>query len=386
MIDDAFKRERENIRAKMLKYSRAVNEGKRTDEILAADEIATPKRGDDVLKKRLEKDKNPISIVFEEEKKGRLGLKKDLIDVKLEEKTSLAKLFFSVLKKKKSPPKASNTKLAPQTNAAKKQSTNSNERLNANSPKPNSAQNTLNSAKNANSQKNPSPQNERKSQNANALKSKAQNVNLSANLQANENSQVRANSQDLHSPNSTKRRILDIKIDTQPKNSAQTKHENTAQKEDLAHSANAATPNLAHLTNATKNSVSHSPQDAQKPNLAPLSATNSHLQSRQSPQIQPKATDEDNVKVKNTLLQGHSRATQDEKNLGKNQLLFAALCIVFAVVVFVPKIYITSNIYYLSRDIAALRTQESVLSEENKELNKRLENMRFQNQILDYLE
>ncbi len=86
------------------------------------------------------------------------------------------------------------------------------------------------------------------------------------------------------------------------------------------------------------------------------------------------------------MLEGHKDATKDEKNLGKNQLLFAALCIAFAVLVFVPKIYITSNIYYLSRDIASLRTQESVLSEENKELNKKLENMRFQNQILDYLE
>lgn len=377
MIDDAFKRERENIRAKMLKYSRAVNEGKRTDEILAADEIATPKRGDDVLKKRLEKDKKPMSSVFEEEKKRRFGLKKDLIDVKLEEKTSLAKRLFSAFKKKKSPPKTSSAKLAPKTNATKKQNTNSNERLNANLPKQNSAQSISNSAKNANPQKNLNPQNERKSQNANALKSKAQNVNSGV------NSQTKAS---LHSPNLSKRRILDIKIDTQPKNSAQTKHENAMQKENSSHPANANTPNLAHLTNTIKNSVSHSPKDTQKPNLAPFSATNSHLQGWQSPQIQPKATDEDNVKAKNTLLQGHSNATQDEKNLGANQLLFAALCIVFAVVVFVPKIYITSNIYYLSRDIAALRTQESVLSEENKELNKRLENMRFQNQILDYLE
>ncbi|ELZ6621999.1 hypothetical protein UXX22_001708, partial [Campylobacter coli] len=51
-----------------------------------------------------------------------------------------------------------------------------------------------------------------------------------------------------------------------------------------------------------------------------------------------------------------------------------------------PQIYIRNQIYYLSREIATLRVEESVLDEENKDLKRRLEIMRFQNQILDYLE
>ena len=132
-------------------------------------------------------------------------------------------------------------------------------------------------------------------------------------------------------------------------------------------------PNLKDLSAKT----SQKPPKPSKPSLSDI-ATNFILQSENA--------DENSSQIKSVLLEGHKHATKDEKNLGKNQLLFAALCIAFAVLVFVPKIYITSNIYYLSRDIASLRTQESVLSEENKELNKKLENMRFQNQILDYLE
>ena len=366
MVDDAFKRERENIRAKMLKYSRAVNEGKRTDEILAAEEIAKPSKSDDVLKKRFEKDKKAMSGVFEEEKKGRLGLKKDLIDVKLEEKTSLAKRLFGAFKKKKAAPKASIAKSAPKTNAQNKQNAN----LSTNSPKPNLAQKATNSQ--------------------NALKTNSQNTrNLQTNSRTHTpqekalktNTQTNASSQSVRSSSAPKQRIFDIKIDTQGKNQA-LKPTNSVQ---------AKTPTLSKpknaepLTkNAALNSATNSPNLAHNEKPTPLaSSANARLQTRQN---SPISLDNDSVKVKNTLLQGHSKATQDERNLGKNQLLFALLCIVFAVVVFVPKIYITSNIYYLSRDIAALRTQESVLSEENKELNKKLENMRFQNQILDYLE
>ncbi len=355
MIDDAFKRERENIRAKMLKYSRAINEGKPTDDILAADdvttEIAKPKRGDDVLKKRLEKDKKTINSIFEGEKKEKFGFTKDLIDVKLEKKTSLIKRLFNAFTKKKSPP-----------NSTKSSSKSSDKKRNANS-------NTTLSKTNS-------------------------NINSSTNSPKTNSTQNASNAQNQHSPNPSKRQILDIKINTQPTSSAlkdenfvpkkHSKQDNTERlTKNLAPNSTLNSPNSASRSPSKRtNPTSRSSNETHKANSPSFSAT----QAQQSPQIQPNDIKEDSIKVKNTLLQGHSHATQDEKNLGKNQLLFAALCIAFAVLVFVPKIYITSNIYYLSRDIASLRTQESVLSEENKELNKKLENMRFQNQILDYLE
>ncbi|EOH2067888.1 hypothetical protein ACLWR4_000951, partial [Campylobacter coli] len=105
-------------------------------------------------------------------------------------------------------------------------------------------------------------------------------------------------------------------------------------------------------------------------------------------EIQPIKTEhnEDTQKVKNVLLEGFSNATKEDKNLNFNHLLFAVLFVSFALVLFVPQIYIRNQIYYLSREIATLRVEESVLDEENKDLKRRLEIMRFQNQILDYLE
>lgn len=362
MIDDAFKKERESIRAKMLKYSRAVNEGKSTDEILADEERAKPSKSDDVIKKRLEKDKK---AAFGEEKKERFAFKKDLIDVKLEEKASFAKRLFDKFKKKKNTPKASNAKPNPNTKAQTKQNTG----LNANPTKQNLAQNTLKTQNTPNPQRvakrnledirlhSPKAQNgaktspQKNSQEKSPMNSHA---NSPTNSPTRPQTTLQANLQRLRSSNLSTTQTSEAKTQTKPANSAQ----NSA-------------PLKENFVKKAENSALNSP------NL---------VQARQSPQIQLKINDEDSIKAKNALLQGHSKATQDEKNLGKNQLLFAALCIVFAVVVFVPKIYITSNIYYLSRDIAALRTQESVLSEENKELNKKLENMRFQNQILDYLE
>lgn len=98
-------------------------------------------------------------------------------------------------------------------------------------------------------------------------------------------------------------------------------------------------------------------------------------------------TETDNsAKTKSLLLDGYKEATSEVKNLNFNNLLFSILLIAFACAVFVPQIYIRNNIYYLSREIASLRSQESVLNEENKELRHGLENMKFQNQILDYLE
>ncbi|EAH8343981.1 TPA: hypothetical protein RZJ77_001117 [Campylobacter coli] len=97
-------------------------------------------------------------------------------------------------------------------------------------------------------------------------------------------------------------------------------------------------------------------------------------------------SNEDAQKVKNVLLEGFSNATKEDKNLNFNHLLFAVLFVSFTLALFAPQIYIRNQIYYLSREIGTLRVEESMLNEENKDLKRRLEIMRFQNQILDYLE
>ncbi|EGJ2097757.1 hypothetical protein IHG97_001632, partial [Campylobacter jejuni] len=102
MLEDDFIKERQNIRQKMLKFSRAINQGKPLDDDLR-DEISS----DDILRRRFKK-KTPNKFLeeFDEEyepkhtKKSNIYLKEDLINVKLEEKQSLAKKIFSKMKER----------------------------------------------------------------------------------------------------------------------------------------------------------------------------------------------------------------------------------------------------------------------------------------------
>ena len=49
----------------------------------------------------------------------------------------------------------------------------------------------------------------------------------------------------------------------------------------------------------------------------------------------------------------------------------------------VPVIYIRNEIYFLSRDIAELSTKKSVLTEENRDLNNKIEVMDYKHEISD---
>ena len=76
---------------------------------------------------------------------------------------------------------------------------------------------------------------------------------------------------------------------------------------------------------------------------------------------------------------------QNNKNLNFKDLKIVFYILVGFFFFFLPKIFINNNIYYFSRDISVLRVQESVLYEENKDIKRKLEKMRYKNQILDFL-
>jgi len=59
------------------------------------------------------------------------------------------------------------------------------------------------------------------------------------------------------------------------------------------------------------------------------------------------------------------------------------MCILL--IVFMPKIYLRNNIYYVSKDINKLYTQHISLKEENKFLRQQHEDALFKNQIMDTL-
>lgn len=69
----------------------------------------------------------------------------------------------------------------------------------------------------------------------------------------------------------------------------------------------------------------------------------------------------------------------------KNSLLIVFTILLFALVLFIPKIYLRNNIYYISKDINRLYAHYISLQEENKFLAQQLEDMKFKNQIIDSL-
>jgi len=72
--------------------------------------------------------------------------------------------------------------------------------------------------------------------------------------------------------------------------------------------------------------------------------------------------------------------------LTPNKALIIVLSIMLIVLVlFMPKIYLRNNIYYVSKDINKLNTQYISLKEENKFLKQQHEDALFKNQIMDSL-
>ena len=86
---------------------------------------------------------------------------------------------------------------------------------------------------------------------------------------------------------------------------------------------------------------------------------------------------------KNELLDHYDAEQKVEKNLDFRFLLLVYMVMFVAFLLILPKIYIKSQIYYMSRDISKLYGEYSILKEENRVLKQNLENIRFKNQILD---
>ncbi|MBZ7930229.1 hypothetical protein [Campylobacter molothri] len=291
MLEDDFLKEKQNIRQKMLNFSRAMNQGKPLDDELKNEIISS----NDIFKRRLNKQPrnlfDPDEYEIKNSKKSNIYLKEDLINVKLEEKQSLAKKIFSKIKEK------------------------------------------------------------------------------------NKNSHTKKNKKKLFSLKKTEKeiepkKIQENKIETKNLNKKNNKESQLPKKENN------------HKLDKKNSKI---PQTDIKQSLENLQKK-IHTNNITDIPLKKNSNEEDTEQAKNTLLEGFTDATKEDRNLNFNHLLFAILLVSFALLLFIPQIYIRNQIYYLSREIATLKTEESVLNEENKDLKRRLENMRFQNQILDYLD
>ncbi|MDA3053144.1 hypothetical protein OFO01_06730 [Campylobacter sp. JMF_01 NE2] len=85
----------------------------------------------------------------------------------------------------------------------------------------------------------------------------------------------------------------------------------------------------------------------------------------------------------NQILQNYQTTNFKEVNLSLNKLLMTYLVMMFVFLLTVPAIFIRNEIYYISRDIAELRTKHEVLLEENRALKNNIEFLRFKKEIID---
>ena len=115
-----------------------------------------------------------------------------------------------------------------------------------------------------------------------------------------------------------------------------------------------------------------------------------NLAQKPEPKVEPKPEQKDEkivIKPKITTFRDDISALYETpaQNLSKTSL-FIAFGIAFLVMITtLPKIFIANEIYYTSRDIGTLRDKLGVLNEENRELKSKLEQIRYQNQIIDNL-
>ena len=74
-----------------------------------------------------------------------------------------------------------------------------------------------------------------------------------------------------------------------------------------------------------------------------------------------------------------------KKKLDFNYFLYIILTLLFIAMFAFPKIYITEQIYYKSREIEKLKIEYETLKEENKLISASVESIKYKNQILDTL-
>ncbi|ENQ6618916.1 MULTISPECIES: hypothetical protein [Campylobacter] len=302
MVEEDFLKEKQNIREKMLKYSRAIKEGRPYEEY-----EQNFNESDRILKNRIQRKKRPKFTDFDEEyeekpkKQSAIYLKEDLINVKLEEKKpfKLQLNFFKKQKEKFDKKNIANSKM-------------------------------LKSSK--------SPQEVKKVE-------KKDSIQISKIL-TQSNVFVTSKFQDLKEKRKEK-----VKLKQELKEQKKIEQEKIKKAQE---------------------------ELKEKEKLA------KQEQKILEEKVRLEENQEYNQEDKYELLD--SIVSEENKNLSPKNLLYAGLMIAFALLIFFPQIYIRNQIYYVSRDIADLRSQELVLDEENKELRRQLEMLYFQNQVLDFLD
>ena len=88
---------------------------------------------------------------------------------------------------------------------------------------------------------------------------------------------------------------------------------------------------------------------------------------------------------KHELLDEVDGVISQKKVLDFNYFLYIVLALLFIGIFAFPKIYLSDQIYYKSREIEKLKIEYATLKEENKRISASVESIKYKNQILDTL-
>ena len=180
-----------------------------------------------------------------------------------------------------------------------------------------------------------------------------------------------------------KSRIPSQNLAQQPRIPSQKPQLNSEQNTRNSRIPSVSQPQTASQPQSTQNSKIPSQNFTQKTRIQ-------NLAQKPELKIEPKPEPKDEkivIKPKITTFRDDISALYETpaQNLSKTSL-FIAIGIAFLVMIAtLPKIFIANEIYYTSRDIGTLRDKLGVLNEENRELKSKLEQIRYQNQVIDNL-
>lgn len=91
------------------------------------------------------------------------------------------------------------------------------------------------------------------------------------------------------------------------------------------------------------------------------------------------------IKTINKTLDNKFNLNKDTMFTPKGSITLIGLVFLFLMLLSIPKIYLSNNIYYVSKEINQLYSHYMSLKEENKFLIQQLEDAKFKNQITDSL-
>jgi cell division protein FtsB len=88
---------------------------------------------------------------------------------------------------------------------------------------------------------------------------------------------------------------------------------------------------------------------------------------------------------KELLLDEYEHEEKRSKNITFRELLYIYLALFVILAIILPKIYISNQIYYLSKDINSMYHKYTALKEEREALKRELENIRYKINVIDEL-